>query len=185
MIMADFEKGIPIVLCQEGFFSDDKDDNGGTTKYGISLRFLKSLGKDGDLNDDGIVDKKDFEDLSKEIAIKLYRTSFWDANKLSLLKHQHLASFILSIAVNVGNYRCGKLIQKSLNEISRGNAVKEDGIIGTKTIGLLNDVKNMSVFIGTFALNVIGFYRDLVASNSKQRKYLLGWINRVFDFLDN
>ena len=61
--MSLFELAIPVVLKHEGIMSDDGEDPGGITHYGISLRFLKTLAeldKDsfslGDVNHDGIID---------------------------------------------------------------------------------------------------------------------------------
>ena len=51
--MSLFDKCLKIVLIHEGGYSDDPDDPGGTTNYGISLRFLKSVGLElGDVDDD-------------------------------------------------------------------------------------------------------------------------------------
>ena len=41
---ARFEEAFEDLLGIEGGFVDDPVDRGGTTKYGISLRFLKSEG---------------------------------------------------------------------------------------------------------------------------------------------
>lgn len=51
--MSNFDTAIITVLRHEGLFVNDSDDAGGATHYGVSLRWLKSI---GDLDNDGFVD---------------------------------------------------------------------------------------------------------------------------------
>ena len=57
--MGCFSKAITVILKHEGGFSNHSSDPGGATNYGISLRWLKSEGLYGDLDDDGDVDIDD------------------------------------------------------------------------------------------------------------------------------
>ena len=43
--MADFKQAIAKVLKNEGGYVDNPNDLGGTTNFGISLRFLQSIDK--------------------------------------------------------------------------------------------------------------------------------------------
>ena len=54
-----FEEAIKVILKHEGGYSNDKDDPGGATDYGISLRFLQD--HDIDLNGDGKVNEMDIK----------------------------------------------------------------------------------------------------------------------------
>ena len=52
--MANFNKAHKFVAKWEGGYVNDPDDPGGATNYGVSLRWLKSLGLDqGDIDHDG------------------------------------------------------------------------------------------------------------------------------------
>ena len=52
--MKKFEEAWSYVKENEGGYVNDKNDKGGATKYGVSLRFLKGLERDeGDINGDG------------------------------------------------------------------------------------------------------------------------------------
>ena len=75
--MSTFEAALPTVLLHEGLSSEDLQDRGGNTHYGISLRFLEALGaREGDINQDGTIDAEDVQSLSLEQATQLYRTRF-------------------------------------------------------------------------------------------------------------
>lgn len=90
--MSSFEAALATVLLHEGLSSQDPEDRGGATHYGISLRFLQSLDKqEGDLNHDGTVDAEDIQSLSLEEATQLYRTRFWELYGYSAIDNQELA----------------------------------------------------------------------------------------------
>lgn len=58
-----FEKIIEFTLKWEGFLSDDKDDPGGLTKYGISQKHHPAL---------------NIPELTLDEAKELYRKEYWE-----------------------------------------------------------------------------------------------------------
>ena len=77
--MGCFEKAHAFVARMEGGFVDDPADPGGTTNYGVSLRFLKSQGLEaGDIDGDGDIDADDIRALTPERAAGVLRRAFWD-----------------------------------------------------------------------------------------------------------
>ena len=50
--MSHFDTAIKKVLKHEGGYVDHKNDPGGATKYGISLRFIRQSNTDLDLDGD-------------------------------------------------------------------------------------------------------------------------------------
>lgn len=79
-MMSNFDLAIQTVLSHEGSFVADPYDIGGATNYGISLRWLQSVGDidkdsflEGDLNKDGTVDIKDIKKIDQKQAIEFYR----------------------------------------------------------------------------------------------------------------
>ena len=65
--MADnFAESLDIIRRWEGGWSDHPDDKGGLTRWGISLRFLKSINRD--FSGDGVVDGRDLTVMTHEDA---------------------------------------------------------------------------------------------------------------------
>lgn len=180
--MADFNEAIKLVLQQEGGYVDSKYDRGGATKYGISLSFLKSLGVFGDMDKDGDIDVADIKRLEIEDAKKLYKRHFW--KNLGDISSQRIANYIFSIAVNTGNRRGALLLQTTLNRYTNCQKVRVDGIIGIKTINAINNISNIPLFLSLLTLHVVDFYRSIANKNTDQSIFLLGWLNRAFDCLE-
>lgn len=166
----DFALALRWIFRAEGYLSDDPDDRGGITKYGISLRWLRSH-PDGDITGDGLVDADDIRALTPERAAQFYHSGFWlAANCHQLPPGLDLAVF--DFAVNAGVSRAAMLLQQALR-------VRADGVIGPVTLAaaVRADIDDLVIdYLGRRAL----FYADLVRANSSQAKFLRGWLNRLF-----
>lgn len=86
MIVSHFDRAVAIVLEREGVLSDDKNDPGGITKYGISKRAYPAL---------------DIASLTKDQAIAIYRKDYWDAAHCNTLPFP-MALAVFDAAVNQG-----------------------------------------------------------------------------------
>lgn len=120
--MAEFDIAIKITLRHEGGYVNNSEDNGGETNFGISKLSYPNL---------------DIKNLTIEQAKQIYRVNYWNKIKGDLIKDQHLANKIFDIAVNCGVYIASKYIQLAAMEISKFKLIV-DGIIGNKTISLIN-----------------------------------------------
>lgn len=178
-----FGLAIVDVLNHEGFFSNDSDDPGGATKYGISLRFLIGLKDsdgdgffDGDLNMDGVVDIEDIRNMSKQEAVDLYYNCFWKPGGFNDLP-SHISPKLFDLAVNMGTKQANKILQRALR--SCGFPLVDDGIIGSKTLRSIHHADDKSLMAATRS-EAASFYRYLVASKKAHSKYLNGWLNRAY-----
>lgn len=173
-----FDYAVNIILKHEGRFTNDKDDPGGATDYGISLRFLKSYGID--INDDGQINLEDIQDLDRDKACDIYRKYWWDMYGYNDIGHLLIATKIFDMAVNMGAHQAHKLTQRATNCL--GYTLKVDGILGVKSKGEINEVCRNGRYEDLMCELIeeqISFYEDLVDAKPVLKKYLSGWKNRA------
>ena len=172
--MKKFEDYMRVILMQEGGskFTNDKDDPGGATKYGISLRFLKGTGSDGDIDNDGDIDIDDIKKLDETKSSKLYKEYFWDKMNLDLIDNELLKLHLFSHGVNAGNSVAVKILQKILG-------VTVDGKLGRTTAMVANAYSNQPKLVQGYASARKVYYDNIVAKNAALKKYIKGWYNRV------
>jgi lysozyme family protein len=188
-----FKKAHEFTSRWEGGLIDHKNDPGGVTNYGISLRWLKDEGIDFnfalpfdiDHNKDGVIDAKDVRALTKDQAAILYRVAFWDKLKLNELPPM-TAFATYDAAVNTGRGQAVKFLQRACNNFS-GNTITSDGIIGPRTI---SRVKSLAAHDRELAVRAIRYREDfhnMLAVNSpyadgrNYKPFIKGWLNRTSD----
>jgi len=154
--MANFDLVINRVLENEGDYSNDPDDIGGETKFGISQLAYSDL---------------DIRSLTLEDAKVIYKRDYWDRVKGDKILNEYVAESIFDFAVNVGVKTASKLAQKVVyTEI--------DGVIGNKSITNINLTKQ-NVFIPSYKLEKIGYYLMIAKRRKSNEKFLIGWIKRA------
>ncbi len=171
--MADFKKAHEFVAKWEGFYSNDPDDSGGETIYGIS-RVHHPNWEGWILVDEG---KKDSIAL-KEMAEKLYRLRYWGPLNLEQVSNQRLATVVYQAGVNCGVSTAAKWLQQSLNAF--GAKLDIDGKVGNHTLHAIyeRDKKGtLSEIVEAFLTHQKMRYYTL-AQDGKD-KFLKGWLNRV------
>ena len=156
------------VFAAEGGLVDDKDDPGGITNYGISLRYLKTKGAIGDIDGDGDVDGDDIRQLDRDDAAALYIADYWEKCWCNALPPS-VAMAVFDCAVNCGPRRAIMLLQEVLH-------VKIDGVIGPITVKAAFRKDTVIYYMGKRAQ----YYSDITRANSTLSKYLRGWFNRLF-----
>lgn len=180
-----FQEAIAFVLKHEGGLTNDKDDPGGMTNFGISLRFLEN--SKIDINGDKKIDSLDITSLTKEQAIALYKKEFWDKHNINDIKNLQVAKKLFDMSVNLGAKTAITIFQESVNSIcpSYMTDLKEDGILGNKTISrantLMDDLLRPSFLLNIYISRITDHYYNLVLANTKLGKFLKGWMRRVYD----
>lgn len=179
-----FERALSVVLAHEGGLSEHPDDPGGVTQYGISLRYLQSLGvRVGDLDGDGDVDADDVRGMTREQAAAIYRR-LWDAGQYAELPPA-VAVKLFDLAVNMGARRAVRLLQRALRAC--GRPVTDDGLLGPQTIRAAWDVHEEwspgnadAALLAALRSEAAGYYRVLVAKNPRLSVFEHGWLNRAY-----
>lgn len=175
-----FDNAMQVVMLHEGVCeTDDPDDRGGFTKYGISLRLFTQLNDpEFDFDRDGDLDKQDLQNLTIQMAAEIYRRVFWDAlgnnfHKLS----EGVAIKAFDLAVNMGSAQACKLLQRSVMAVT-GEELLRDGIIGTKSIKAINAC-DQRCLLAAYRSMAWEFYDNLVFEDMTLKKFHNGWINRA------
>lgn len=177
MYTSSFEWAFTNLMHLEGGFSDHAADPGGPTKFGISLRYLRKVGK-LDLDKDGDVDIDDIRLLTIEDAERLYYRDFWLPARCGEITSDLLSCKIFDMVVNMGQRQAYRVVQAAVKELSVGVTI--DGIVGPHTLRALNE----NVLVDYHILQAIrarqsDFYSRLVANKPELRHFLLGWQRRA------
>jgi lysozyme family protein len=176
---ARFQQAVELVLRHEGGFVDDPADSGGATNYGVSLRFLQSLGLDiGDIDCDGDIDEDDIRKLTRERAAEFYREHWWDEYGYSRINDPAVATKVLDLSVNMGASQAHRVLQRALHAVGH-RYVDVDGILGPQTLGAVNK-SNPESLLAALKAEAAAHYRQLVSRNSKLAKFEQGWLNRAY-----
>jgi lysozyme family protein len=163
-----FDRAIPYILANEGSeFTNDVDDRGGATKYGITLRTAKTVPGCENWTED------DIKNLSEEKAKDIYYALFW---KFEGISDQRVATKLLDVFVNLPPRNAIKVFQSSANVC--GSRIVVDGLWGLRTINAIND-NNPQCILEKIVLLLSQYYNSIVKVNSSQAKFLKGWLNRA------
>ena len=123
-------------------YTDDKNDPGGPTKYGISLTYDRDLIPDK--NKDGKTDKEDVKLLTREDAFNAFSKKYWE--QIVKFGFPNAVTFMLTdMYLNPGPSITPKLLQNALN--SCGHNLVVDGKIGNKTKEAVNKEDVYSLII--------------------------------------
>lgn len=169
-----FQYAVSIVLIHEGGLSDDKEDGGGDTNFGISLRYLRDIKIDVD--GDGDIDNQDIRLLTRDKAIEIYKNYWWDKYKYDNIKNIDLATKIFDMSVNMGSSESHKIVQRSLNSL--GFHVLVDGVFGINTLAAVNRCDSNKL-INVMRHQCASFYFLLIKEHPSLSKFKDGWLKRA------
>lgn len=173
MAYTDFDKAFDFVILNEGGYSNDKDDKGGATNYGITQGTLNAA------YNDKIVTHNNIKKLKKDEAKKIYEVRYWKPSKADIMSVP-LCILHFDAAVNHGTGGAGKLLQRTLNDY--GASLTIDGVVGEKTIKALkskDDKYGVLILSRKYCDEREKYYYSIVAANPSQNKFLKGWLNRL------
>ena len=167
--MYSFDMAFKEVLGFEGGYVDDKNDNGGETKYGISKRSYPDV---------------NIELLTVEQAKHIYYRDFWNTKQMELssIDDEKIAIELFDTAVNMGVGVASKFLQEALNLMNRNqkdwNDLVIDGFCGVETF---KAYKKARKDILLKVLNGLQFckYKSIVEKNPTQEVFFNGWMKRV------
>lgn len=176
-----FDQIITKIIDIEGNYSNNPNDSGGPTKYGITERIARQY---------GYLD--DMKELPLNIAKDIYDKRFWLPLQLDKIEEicPSIVEELLDTGINQGIGRAAEYLQLSLNALNRQGLdykdIKVDGDIGPATLSALQAYmkkrKEQGEIVLLRALNCLqgSFYINLSQKRQKDEDFLFGWIlNRV------
>ena len=185
--MADFEKMIPFILhfaagvygkngyqlelpLEEQFiiakrtgWSDDRDDPGGATMIDVTLSTYSHYRISKGLK---YPTKDDLRNICFEEWKTILKTMYWDKWQGDYIENQGIANLLVDW-IWASGYGVVKKAQKIIG-------VKNDGMVGIKTLSAINNVDSNELFKTLFAARK-EYYRKCSAA----WKYLDGWMRRL------
>jgi lysozyme family protein len=171
-----FAEALVAVFGIEGGFSDDPDDSGGATRFGITEAVARRHGYTGPMRA-----------LPADLAREIYRTDYWDAQQLDsvALISRPVAFELFDTGINMGTDQAGEFLQMSLNAFNRQGRdyddIEVDGAIGNQTLealaAYLAHRRRDGETVLLRALNALqgAGYIELAERREKDEKYVFGW----------
>lgn len=162
--MAQYSKIIQKILKWEGNYAGNIDGKICTMK-GVTLdTYRKYFGKDKNCNDLRNITQAEWDYIFVE--------GFWNRWKADEIENQSIANLLVDWCWASGVYGI-KLPQRVLG-------VKDDGIVGKKTLAAINDYPDQKELFDKLWARRKKHFQD-IAKNGKE-KFLKGWLRRLDDF---
>jgi lysozyme family protein len=179
--MMSIDQAIDKLIGIEGGYSNNPNDSGGETIWGITIATARRYGYNGPM-----------KSMSKAAAIVIYRARYvvdpgfdkvWDVSS-------KIGYELFDTGVNVGPSIPSKWLQENLNIFNRQGKdypdIAEDGDIGPGTIRALQAfIQKRGAAGEAQLLKVLNadqtiFYKNLAQRRPKDEEFFFGWIaNRV------
>jgi len=174
------------IVAREGGYVNDPDDPGGATKYGVTIGTMRRLGLD--TTGDGKVDRHDVQRLTRQDAIRIFLTEYYDRPGIAGLPAP-LRPTVFDMYVNAGG-NAVKLLQRLLSEM--GHDLSADGAIGPNTIQAAEAamIAAPDHLVDAYGISRRNYYYQLADRRVKSRKFARrrdggkgGWIRRAEAFV--
>jgi lysozyme family protein len=158
--MSKFDEIIEVVLEHEGGYVNDPKDPGGETNFGIAKRSNPDV---------------DIKNLTKAEASLIYKTKYWDKNKVDDVPDD-LKHIFFDMCVNQGRGTAVRVLQRAIN--GKGGKISVDGGFGPGTKAALAKHTPELDRVRCYRLK---HYYDLVNKKPEQEKFLFGWYRRALE----
>ena len=167
------------IIRREGSeFTNDPNDGGGPTRWGITGETLcedrRDTGGYVPQTDDEIIEAVRALTEAKARAIYIRRYIF--KPRFGEIKHPELRALLIDAGVLHGRHRAARWLQESVG------GLETDGIVGPVTLAAVNGRQWRNVYLKLLARRYRGFVY-FVKRKPSQLKWLGGWTNRANEFL--
>jgi len=153
----NFDKAFNKLMENEGGYSNNPNDPGSETMYGITIKVARENNYTGPM-----------KDLPRDAAKAIYKKQYWDTVRADELPDE-VRFDVFDAAVNSG-------VQQSIKWLQRVLGVKEDGVLGAVTLVSAAQAKGLSAKFNGYRLR---FMTDLPTWPTFGK----GWARRVAENL--
>lgn len=163
------------VIEAEGDYSDNPNDAGGPTRWGVTQAVARADGYKGDMRD-----------YPRASAVSLYTRRYVTAPGFGriLALSQIIAAELVDTGVNMGPPAAGKFLQRALNMLELVGLVV-DGEVGDKSIAAFETFLKHRGADGEQRLRALlnaqqgTRYLELAEGRAANRSFLFGWLKRI------
>jgi lysozyme family protein len=169
------------LINREGGYTNNPNDKGGETTWGITVAVARAFGYMGPMNA-----------MTQQVARDIYAQRYWHAPRFSDVAafSELVAEELLDTGVNMGPSVAGKFLQRALNVLNQGDKLYPnttvDGSVGNMTIAALKAFLTArgkdgeTVLVRMLNAQQSVRYIELAEANATQESFEYGWqLNRV------
>jgi lysozyme family protein len=162
-----FDVFFDMLVKNEGWYSNDKNDSGKETILGVSSKSFPAQFK----TIKGFYDLGDMVN-AKNAARKFYYDEFYNP-LYENISNEQLAFRLFDFGVNAGKTKSVILVQQAVNDTSQISKIEVDGIFGNGTLEAINTLYNSDLY-DNYILRIEDYYKSL-----NKPQFLKGWLNRL------
>lgn len=168
--MSTFDEAWARTIGLEGGYSDNANDAGGPTQFGITQVVARANGYTGPM-----------KDLTLATAKAIAKSAYWDLYNMDAIAFHAplLAQLMFDISYN-GGYP-GKWLQRALNAMSRPAPLIVDGVIGGLSVAVLGNFmslrgKDAEIVLMRLLYCQRGVYfLELAEASGPDATFIYGW----------
>lgn len=172
------KRALELILTNEGGYSNDPFDRGGSTNMGITQATLSAWRRYHPEF------PADVRMLSREQAAAIYERQYWERSGCDRIPWP-VSLIHFDMAVNSGAGSAIRALQRTINRclLSRGKPpITEDGGFGPQTEAGLGEALRIAGLL-PFGIAYLAvrreYYLALVKRNPTQQRFIKGWLNRL------
>ncbi len=180
--MASFDIAYLPTQKIEGGYSNDKDDTGGQTVFGLTRRDWPNWGGwhviDTLIHDNGLTKAIPMINANKTLkdsVTALFKANYWQPLLADQINDQQVANQAYDTAINMGVGIAAKFLQQVAG-------VTVDLHVGPKTIAAINAINGKDFFNKFIALRKAR-YDAIIAADPTQEKFKASWYSRLKPYI--
>lgn len=168
---------IDAVIRAEGGYSNNKDDRGGETMYGVTKAVARANGYLGEMRD-----------MPRSVAERIYRNRYVVEPRFDqvLKLSATVAEELVDTGVNMGPHRAAEFLQRWLNGFNLPGSGYDDlfvdgrlGPLSFEALGVFlrkRGKEGEAVMLRALNCTQGNRYLELTENNRSQRTFLYGWM---------